>query len=42
VSLGRLAPASEALILAVLVTGCSPPLPLVRIVVISDFIIRTA
>jgi hypothetical protein len=34
-----LAPASKALILAVLVAVSSPFLPLVRIVVISDFII---
>jgi hypothetical protein len=36
---GWLAPASEALILAILVAGCSPLLPLVRTVVIGDFII---
>jgi hypothetical protein len=39
---GWLATASEAFVLTVVVTSSSPPLPLVRIVVISDFIIRTA
>jgi hypothetical protein len=39
VSLRKLAPASEALILAVLVTGCTPPLPLIRVVVINYFIV---
>jgi hypothetical protein len=37
-----LATASKAFILAVVVAASSPPLPLVRIVVLSDFIIRTA
>jgi hypothetical protein len=42
VPLGWLATASEAFILAVVVATSSPPLPLIGIVVISDFIIRTA
>jgi hypothetical protein len=42
VPLGWLATAPETFILAVVVAASSPPLPLVRIVVISDFIIRTA
>jgi hypothetical protein len=41
--LGWLATASEAFILVVVfIAGSSPPLPLVRVVVISVFIIRTA
>jgi hypothetical protein len=42
VPLSWLATASEAFILTFVVAASSLPLPLVRIVVISDFIIRTA
>jgi hypothetical protein len=42
-ALGRLATASETFILVVVfVATPSPLLPLVRVVVISEFIIRTA
>jgi hypothetical protein len=42
-SRGRLATASEAFILVIVfVAASSPPLPLVRVIVISVFIIRTA
>jgi hypothetical protein len=39
---GLSATAPEALIFAVLVASCAPLLPLVRVVIISVFIVRTA